>query len=110
MPSRGAEVASPALGEARIGTVNFAEVVATLIEIGVPSPEGWSASLVPSIVDLGPELANATAQPRMKARPRGLSLGGRACLALAERLRQPVLTTDRAWAGLAVGAEIRLIR
>jgi ribonuclease VapC len=46
----------------------------------------------------------------MTMRQRGLSLGDRACLALAESLRQPVLTTDRAWRGLSVGVEIRLIR
>jgi len=40
----------------------------------------------------------------------GLSLGDRACLALGLRLHLPVLTADRAWASLTVGADVRLIR
>lgn len=40
----------------------------------------------------------------------GLSLGDRACVALALRLRQPALTADRAWDGLALGVELRQIR
>ena len=32
-----------------------------------------------------------------RTRPLGLSLGDRCCLALAERERAMVLTTDRAW-------------
>jgi len=40
----------------------------------------------------------------------GLSLGDRACLALARRLSCPVLTADRAWTSLALDLDIRLIR
>jgi PIN domain nuclease of toxin-antitoxin system len=43
-------------------------------------------------------------------RGRGLSFGDRACLALARRLRAPVLTGDRAWTELDLGVEIELIR
>jgi ribonuclease VapC len=45
-----------------------------------------------------------------KTRSRGLSLADRACLALAAELNLPVLTADRAWRGLDIGVEIRLIR
>jgi len=40
----------------------------------------------------------------------GLSLADRACLALADRLGVPALTTDREWAKADVAAEVRLIR
>ena len=40
----------------------------------------------------------------------GLSLGDRACLALALDLELPVLTADRVWAKLSLGLEIRVIR
>jgi PIN domain nuclease of toxin-antitoxin system len=43
-------------------------------------------------------------------RPRGLSLGDRACLALAVSRAVPALTADRAWIDLDVGVEVRLIR
>jgi ribonuclease VapC len=43
-------------------------------------------------------------------RERGLSLADRACLALGLELGLPVFTTDRVWAGLTVGADVRLIR
>jgi PIN domain nuclease of toxin-antitoxin system len=41
---------------------------------------------------------------------RGLSLGDRACLALASRLGVPALTADRAWQGADVEAVVSLIR
>jgi PIN domain nuclease of toxin-antitoxin system len=41
---------------------------------------------------------------------RGLSLADRACLALALELGLPVLTADRAWVGLDLGVDVRLIR
>jgi len=40
----------------------------------------------------------------------GLSLGDRACLALALREQAPVLTGDRAWSKVDVGVEVVLIR
>lgn len=40
----------------------------------------------------------------------GLSLGDRACLALARVLGGEVFTTDRAWANVNVGVPIQLIR
>jgi ribonuclease VapC len=40
----------------------------------------------------------------------GLSLGDRACLALAQRLQLPVLTADKIWNELQIGISVRLIR
>ena len=41
----------------------------------------------------------------------GLSLGDRACLALAKRLRVPAYTADRAWAAVQVpGIVVRTVR
>jgi ribonuclease VapC len=45
-----------------------------------------------------------------KTRHRGLSLGDRACLALAVELRLPVVTADRAWRDLDIGVDIRFFR
>jgi PIN domain nuclease of toxin-antitoxin system len=40
----------------------------------------------------------------------GLSLADRACLALAMERELPVLTADRAWSGLDITLEIRVVR
>ena len=47
---------------------------------------------------------------RAGTRQAGLSLGSRACLALALTLDLPVYTTDRAWRDLPLDVEVRLIR
>jgi len=45
-----------------------------------------------------------------KTRWSGLSLGGRACIALGRHLRLPVLTGDRVWKTLRLGVQVQLIR
>jgi PIN domain nuclease of toxin-antitoxin system len=45
-----------------------------------------------------------------QTRSRGLSLGDRACLALAITLDAPVYTADQSWTGLNVGCRIHVIR
>ena len=47
---------------------------------------------------------------RPATRQYGLSLGDRACLALALRERIPVVTADRAWSQLDLGIDIQVIR
>ncbi|MDM7324085.1 MAG: hypothetical protein P3W93_003650 [Thermus sp.] len=56
------------------------------------------------------EDALLSARLRPLTRSLGLSLGDRACLALASRLRLPVLTADATWAELSVGIEVEVIR
>jgi PIN domain nuclease of toxin-antitoxin system len=41
---------------------------------------------------------------------KGLSLGDRACLALAIQQKATVLTADRAWAEINVGVKIEVVR
>jgi PIN domain nuclease of toxin-antitoxin system len=50
------------------------------------------------------------AELRSITRPFGLSLGDRACLALAIERKAAVYTTDRAWKNLDLGIEIEVIR
>jgi ribonuclease VapC len=106
------EVVAPTLSGAVISAVNLAEVVTKMIDIGIPEADAWTeaADLIPIVIDFGPELARAAARLRPATRPLGLSLGDRACLALAEQLHVPALTADPAWRGLSIGVEIKLLR
>lgn len=93
-----------------ISTVNLAEVTTKSAEAG-HDPESIRldlAGLGLRAVPFTAEQSDLAARLRPLTRAAGLSLGDRACLALA--LGIPVLTADRAWAGLDVGVEIELLR
>ncbi|MFN3819833.1 type II toxin-antitoxin system VapC family toxin [Blastomonas sp.] len=95
-----------------MSTVNFSEVLTKCLEQGADADFAeWqigrlNISREPFTVDD----AKAAAALRLPTRYRGLSLGDRACLALALRANVPVITADRQWDGLDVGVEIRVIR
>jgi len=54
------------------------------------------------------ETARSTAG--MWSRGTGLSLGDRACLALAEQVGGTAITTERRWGALDLGVDVRVIR
>ncbi|MBW6457176.1 MAG: PIN domain-containing protein [Trueperaceae bacterium] len=62
------------------------------------------------VVDFNEVRAEAAAALWARTRSAGLSLGDRACLALAAELGVPAVTADRAWAGLDVGVEVVVVR
>ena len=92
--------------------VNLAEVLGRLVALGQTIDQAKEAVDVLSIrhVAFDDQLATETAALLPLTRHLGLSLGDRACLALARGESLPVLTADRAWASLQVGVEIRMIR
>lgn len=95
-----------------ISAVNLAEVVSRLSEQGMPA-ELIHQALDPlgiSIVDFDTRLAYQTDLLRPRTSHLGLSLGDRACLALAQQLGLPVLTADRMWEQLDLGVDIQTIR
>lgn len=99
-------------GEAVISDVNLAEVLARFRDLGA-EPAAVARDL--EIEGLRSEAfvtgdAVVSAELRAATRPLGLSLGDRACLALAARLGAPVLTADRVWAGLDLGIRVELLR
>lgn len=114
----GADVVDAALIQgSAISAVNLAEVLSKLAELDEAPAEIndalWRRGLLGSqlsILPLTAEDAVAIAELHVKTRSRGLSLGDRACLALARRLQLPALTADRDWARLAVGVRIETIR
>lgn len=108
----GADVVEAIMDDALISTVNYAEVVAKLVERGGTSIAAQSAlqSMALTTVDFDVGLAHRTGGLREETIRHGLSLGDRACLALAEREGVPAMTGDRSWVGAVSSIEIRLIR
>lgn len=108
----GGELVAPAIATALISTVNFAEVVTKLIGRGgdAGTVRADLNALSVSVVDFTRDLAVEAGVLVTHTKNRGLSLGDRACLALARREKLPVMTADRAWKNLDVGVKIQLIR
>ena len=110
---RGAEKLTPALLSAAVtSAVNIAEVQGKLVSRGLNSDDAWQAtlSIVREVVAFSTEQARIAGDLITKTRGLGLSLGDRACLALAMALKLPVYTADRLWTGLHVGVRIHSIR
>ncbi|MGE0539542.1 MAG: type II toxin-antitoxin system VapC family toxin [Dehalococcoidia bacterium] len=107
-----AEAASVVAAGALISSVNFSEVVAKLADRGIPEREirARLARLVLQIVAFDTDQALRAGMLRPVTREAGLSLGDRACLALAQGRNLPVVTADRTWQSLTISVEIRLIR
>lgn len=108
----GAEDALRATSGAVISAVNYAEVISRLIDLGASIEDAVTAidRLGIEVADFDETLAVRTGMLRPGTRGRGLSLGDRACLALAHRLGLAAVTADRAWADLDLGLEVVLIR
>jgi ribonuclease VapC len=109
----GADLVIPMIeDDVLLSTVNYAEVLAKLIERGSTYNQALAAlrSIALTTVDFDIVLARRTGALRAETAKRGLSLGDRACLSLAEREGLPAVTGDRSWLGAVSGVEIRLIR
>jgi PIN domain nuclease of toxin-antitoxin system len=108
----GADIVIAALGDAILSVVNYAEIVSKLVERRVTNEMAVLAiqKIAPCVIDYDIHLAARTGFRRAQTIRQGLSLGDRACLALAEREGLPALTADRKWTKLDLGIDIRLIR
>ena len=108
----GAARVAAALPRAAVSSVNLSEVVAKLADGGLPA-EAVRASLAGLDLDVRPfdeGLAYEAGELRPATRAQNLSLGDRACFALARRLGAAALTADRAWAGVQVGVTVEVVR
>ena len=107
----GAEVVDAAIPDVVMSTVNLAETVTKLVERGMPRSEARAAIFELKIEFAPFTEAQATlcGELRPATRSRGLSLGDRACLALAIERGLSAMTADAAWFG-ATSADVVLIR
>ncbi|HMD85999.1 MAG TPA: type II toxin-antitoxin system VapC family toxin [Terriglobia bacterium] len=100
------------LRDATASTVNLAEVQTKLVREGGDPDEAWELAHAPiseaeSFTDEQAKIAGTLVR---QTRPLGLSLGDRACLALAMTLGAPVYTTDKDWKNLKLGVPIHVLR
>lgn len=95
-----------------VSTVNLAEAQAKLVKRGMPTEDAWRAALAfcHEVIPFDQEQARVTGEIVPFTAPLGLSLGDRACLALAILMKLPVYTSDRVWKKLPLEVEIRLLR
>ena len=109
---RGADVVEAAFGDASISVVNLTEVLSKVSDWGLDANAYIKnlATLQLEFVDFNFDRAALAASLRASTRSFGLSLGDRACLALAIERDCPAMTADRNWAKLDIGVPIQLIR
>ncbi|MCL4545574.1 MAG: type II toxin-antitoxin system VapC family toxin [Chloroflexi bacterium] len=95
-----------------MSAVNLSEVVAKLSELDME--EAAIRSILEPIglhiTAFDADAAYSAGLLRSATKAAGLPLGDRACLGLAQRLRLPVVTADRAWQDLSLDVPIRVIR
>jgi PIN domain nuclease of toxin-antitoxin system len=106
------KLTSELLREAVCCTVNLAEVQAKLVSRGWSPGEAWedATSPIQEAVAFTMEHARRAGDLVLQGKRLGLSLGDRACLAVAAELKCPVYTTDKAWRELKTPVKIHILR
>jgi PIN domain nuclease of toxin-antitoxin system len=96
-----------------MSALNYSEVIGKLVRRGEKLEAAIRVvdDLDLPIIGWDADLAREASDLCTLAWSHGLSLGDRACLATARRLRRTVLTAEREWRHLPkLGVEIRIIR
>jgi ribonuclease VapC len=108
----GATKVNAIISQSLMSAVNFAEVVTVLNNDGYVSDQiniildAYNITVIP----FDETQAKICGNLRQVTRSRGLSLGDRACLALALQKGLPVLTADRTWEDIDVSVRVELVR
>jgi PIN domain nuclease of toxin-antitoxin system len=108
----GSETVEAVIAQSVMSVVNLAEVISKLADRGLSQEtiKTVLSGLGFEIVAYNEQQAWKTGLLRPQTRTLGLSLGDRACLALAIQANLPILTADRAWENLNLGVAIQVIR
>src|SRR5579859_3067666 len=108
----GADRVAAVIDQALVSSVNLAELITKLVTRGVPSAAARSVldSFQLEVSDFTRPLAEETGSMVEKTKMRGLSLGDRACLALASAASLPAYTADREWGTLNLPCRVVVIR
>lgn len=108
----GSDVVAANLEGAIMSAVNVSEVGAKMLERGATldlvQTEIRAAEI--TVVPFDTAHAIETARLRPATKEHGLSLGDRACLALAIRTNRMALTSDQEWTEVGLDLDIRLFR
>ena len=108
----GHEIVEEQLDDCIMTTVNLSEVLSRFARDGKDASQAMELIMRSPIqwIAFDEDLALGAALLYPKTRPLGLSIGDRACLALAMHLQCPALTADRAWKQGDFGVQVQLIR
>jgi len=108
----GSQNVIPILEGGSLSAVNLAEVHTRLLQRGAAADHVWNRilSLQCEVCFFSDDQARIAAELIGKTRPFGLSLGDRACLALAIERKATVYTTERVWKDLSLGIDVEVIR
>lgn len=108
----GADVVRAVVSDAVLSTINWSEVLKKTIEQGIET-DGLREDLEAlglQILPFSIEQAESAAQLWVQTKPLGLSLGDRACLALALEMESTAVTADKVWQRLSLSIPIQAIR
>jgi len=108
----GGEIVIPVLQGALLSTVNLTEVHTRMLDRGADADHAWSRIqiLQCEICIFSDSQARIAAELMPITSAFGLSLGDRACLALAIDRKAIVYTADRIWKSLPLDLKIEVIR
>ncbi len=108
----GSDMVLDRIDGAVMSAVNYAEVLTKISDRGIDAKPAkvLLASLAIETIDFDKTQAETSSQLRSQTRHLGLSLGDRACIALAMTKGWPVLTADRVWAELSISVKVQLVR
>ena len=109
---KGAERVAEALPDAMIGAVNYSEVVAKLVEAGIDevTVDSLIDKLQLKVIPFDRIQAWHAGSLRSTTRKLGLSLGDRACLALAAAEGATALTCERIWTKFEAPCRVEALR